>query len=67
MTVFERRPNGHVFLEISSALLGVWFNFQDQTDFLQLGYVPSLLMLPNKSENWLINLQLDTNSQYSIH
>ena len=43
MTVVEWRPNGHIRLEISPAILGVWVEYQGQTNCLQVSYVPSLL------------------------
>ena len=44
MVVLEWRPTGAICLKISPALIGVWIVSQGLTDFLQLGYVPSLLI-----------------------
>ena len=67
MTVFERRPYGHIRLEISPALLRVWVDFQGQTDCLQLGNVPSHInasqLRTRNTGSFLSNSTLTHNTQ----
>ena len=56
----EWRPTGHNCLENSPALLWFWVVFQDQTDCLQLGYVPSVI---TATQGLIIFVQWSRNRQ----
>ena len=49
MTVLERTPNGHIRLEISPALLGVWVNFRVKPTAYSLVMYLAFSVLPTDS------------------